>query len=983
MKYEVKDISIPIEKRKELNRKCLAIASGADPHGITKADVASVYSGEGGLHGLDYSDYANYARFKEAKQEIEQGSFYTPYWLCAYVMECIRPEMDDSICDLTVGKGSYINYCPEPKNFFGLDIDFNAVKIAKYLYPEAKIVHGDLQHFQTDARYSVSVGNPPYGMDFNGKKSEMVYMEKAIAVLQPGGILAVIVPMSFVSDPFADSGKETVFNESLRHVVSIALPEDTFELTDNYRTKVMIFQKRSKSLSEMPYRYEVQPFTGSEDVYEKYMIPILAERKKLKQRLYLEARERHGQSFMEKAEKLLYDIGQNPKTKHSLCACRDLLERYLAQTKPDNISCDEWEKIRIREKEVTATLKAALRSQTPKPYYGDRLVKYKGTIVRNDGNSWYDSCDIASLVSTGSDRFMDTPYKRLLQRKQRDFQRETTSVEEVAQPEGMDDFFNALRLVDEEGDQIVFNDVQKHDIGVCIAKDGCLLQWQQGCGKTLAGIVVGLWRLQKNRVKNVVVVAPAIAIKTTWIDMLTLQEIPFVHVRTERDMERIRPGQFVLVTYEILSRRKRLFKRFMKMQNRKLQLVVDESDNLSCVDSSRTKAVLDCFRKVKYVLQTTGTLTRNNVNEFFSLFELLYNNSYNMICNCESMWELNKEKKLEKAVNLDYGKPFPAYKKGLQLFSKCFSPEHVTVFGVNATFQDMYNADALKKIIAQTTITRTLEEVAGRQLYTIEQEIVEMNEAEKAIYRVAIEEFYKMESYFPKTGIPKKDNLLKILNQLILMLRICAAASQFKEYARTETPAKITKTLALLETHKDERVCVGVRHIPVVNIYAAAIRKAFPDREVFVITGTMGIKARRSLIHGPFKASKNAIIVCTQQSLSSSMNIEFVNVCIIPELHWNLPAISQHYFRFIRFTSTQITKVYFVTYRRSIEENLLALILTKEKMNLFMKGISSEENELYQSIGLVPGMLEGMMRKEKDANGNVHISWGEQTVVCA
>lgn len=983
MFYEVRDLQIPHEKRKALNAKCLAIASGADPKGITKADVAMVYSGEGGLHGLSFSDYDNYARYKEAKQERELGSFMSPFWLCEYVNDCIRPELDDSLIELCVGKGNFINYFPVQKNVFGLDIDFNAIKIAKYLYPEAEIVHGDMQYFQTDRTFSMAFGNPPYGLALGKSKSEMVYLEKTISVLQPGGILAVILPFSFIADPFKDSEKEAFVNESLRHVVSIALPEDTFELTANYRTKLMIFQKRSKSLPEMPYSYEVQPFIGSKEVYEKYMLPVLAERKKLKQRLYLEARESHGKGFVEKAEKLLYDIVRHPKTKHSLCACRDLLDQYLTQMKPDNISCEEWEKIKIREKDVTAKLKATLRSQNPKFFYVDRLVKYKDSLVYNDGSSWYDGSSIASLVSTGSDLFMNTTFGKMLRRKRRDFERETKRIEDVSMPEGLDEFYDSLRLINEEGEPIELNEIQKHDIGVCIAKNGCLLQWQQGCGKTLAGIVVGLWRLQKGLVKNVVVVAPAIAIKTTWVDMLTLQEISFVHVRTEQDMERIRPGQFVLVTYEILSRRKRLFKRFVKMQNRKLQLVVDESDNLSCPDSSRTKAVLDCFRKLKYVLQTTGTLTRNNVNEFYPLFELLYNNSYNMICNCESMWELDKEKALKKTVNLDYGKPFPPYKKGYALFSKCFSPEHVTVFGVNTTFQDMYNADILQEIVAQTTITRTLEDVAGKNLYTIQQEIVDMNEAEKAIYRVAIEEFYKMECYFPKTGLAKKDNLLKILNQLILMLRICAAASQFKEYSGSEQPVKITRTLALLERHQDERVCIGVRHINVVGIYAAAIREAFPDREVFVITGAMDIKVRKALIYGPFKSSQNAIIVCTQQALSSSMNIDFVNTCIIPELHWNLPAISQHYFRFIRLTSTQNTTVYFVTYQSSIEENLLGLILAKEKMNLFMKGISSEANDLYQSIGLVPGMLEGMMRKEKDHNGDVHIRWGNQTVISA
>lgn len=982
MFHEVRDILIPHEMRRELNNKCLAIADGADPQGISQAEVAMVYSGEGGLHGLQYSEFSNYARYKEAKQERELGSFFTPFHICQYVMNILRPDMDDSIADLTVGKGSFINYCPVQKNFYGQDLDFNAIKIAKYLYPEANLAHGDLQYYGGEEQFTMVVGNPPY-ITIAEKNGCLLYLEKAISALQPGGILAVIVPLSFISDPFSDSGKEEFCNKSLRHVVSIALPEDTFELTDDYKTKLMIFQKRSKSLPEMPYSYEVQPFIGSDEVYNQYMLPILAERKKLKARLYLEARERHGKSFMERAEKLMFDIGRNPKTNHSLGECRSLLDQFLTQEKPDNISCDEWEKIRIREKDVTSKLKTVLRSQNPKPYYGKRLVKYKGTLVYNDGNSWYNETNISDIVRTGSDLYMGTNFRKMLRRKQRDFARETQSVDQVDPPEGLEAFYDSLCLVNEEGEPIELNEIQKKDIGVCIAKNGCLLQWQQGCGKTLAGIVVGLWRLQKTPVRNVVVVAPAIAIKTTWVDMLTVQKIPFVHVRSEKDMEGICPGQFVIVTYDILSRRKRLFKRFVKRQNKKLQLIVDESDNLSCLESSRTKAVLDCFRKLKYVLQTTGTLTRNNVNEFFPLFELLYNNSYNMICNCESIWELNKEKKLEKVVNEDYGKPFPPYKKGFALFSKCFSPEHVTVFGVNQTFQDMYNADILQKIVAQTTITRTLEEVAGRSLYTIEQEIVEMNEAEKTIYRVAIEEFYKMESYFSKTGITKKDNLLKILNQLILMLRICAAASQFKEYSRSEAPVKITKTLALLEKHQDERVCIGVRHLKVVDIYAAAIRNAYPDREVFVITGEMDIKTRKALIYGPFKSSKNAIIVCTQQSLSSSMNIDYVNVCIIPELHWNLPAMSQHYFRFIRLTSTQITKVYFVTYQNSIEENLLGLILTKEKMNLFMKGISSEANDLYQSIGLVPGMLEGMMRKEKDGNGNVHIRWGDQTVICA
>ena len=192
-------------------------------------------------------------------------------------------------------------------------------------------------------------------------------------------------------------------------------------------------------------------------------------------------------------------------------------------------------------------------------------------------------------------------------------------------------------------------------------------------------------------------------------------------------------------------------------------------------------------------------------------------------------------------------------------------------------------------------------------------------------------------------------------------------------------PEKFKTVLSLLDEFSDERVAIGVRHILVVNAYAKEIRKAFPGRPVFVITGNETTLKQRKKIIKELKETTNGILISTQQSLSASMNIDFVNKCIIPELHWNNSSMSQYYFRFIRYTSTEFKQVYFVTYENSIESNLLKMILVKDKLNLFMKDQDLTDDELYERFGVDSNMLQNLMYKEKTEEGYV-IRWGNQKV---
>ena len=121
-------------------------------------------------------------------------------------------------------------------------------------------------------------------------------------------------------------------------------------------------------------------------------------------------------------------------------------------------------------------------------------------------------------------------------------------------------------------------------------------------------------------------------------------------------------------------------------------------------------------------------------------------------------------------------------------------------------------------------------------------------------------------------------------------------------------------------------------------------------------------------------------MLSTQQAYSKSQNIDFVDKIILPELHYNNAAMSQYYFRFIRYTSVNFKKVYFLTYENSIESNLIRMIMAKEKLNLFMKNQEVDDEELFDRFGVDQGIINMLMTKGFDEDGNVQIRWGDQII---
>ena len=452
-----------------------------------------------------------------------------------------------------------------------------------------------------------------------------------------------------------------------------------------------------------------------------------------------------------------------------------------------------------------------------------------------------------------------------------------------------------------------------------------------------------------------------------------------------RDLEQVRDGEYVIITMNMLSKYRKHIKRHIKSRNQNVCLVLDESDEMTNPNSKRTKAILDCFRRVKYKLAMTGTITRNNISEAAPQLELLYNNSYNMISWAETLYSYEKgddgERFLDATSNPYYGQPIPAYKAGYTLFSQSHLPEKITVFGVGKRSQDIFNADVLSNLLAYAVITRTFEEITGKDIRRIHQVPVQFSAAEREVYNKAIEEFYSMRSrYFASTGNSRKDSMMALIQQITLLLRISAAPNTVEEYHSNDTPVKIRKVMSMLEENSDEIVVIGVRHKNVVAAYEEEIRSRFPNRPLFVVTGATTTLAKRRALRKTLRESGNGILLCTQQCLPSSVNFEFVNKVIIPELHFNNARMSQFYHRFIRFTSTEWKDIYFVTYSGSIESNQMQMVLSKEKLNLFMKGQDVDLDEIYDRFGVDYDLMSMLMSREEDENGKFQISWGKQMI---
>ena len=1012
MKYQYHIGPSDAESRKILNEKVLyLIDSGtAAQAGITSEDIYNAYTGDGGLHGLDRKDFDDYHSYSEAKKEIENGQFFTPPNLCQLVAEVLKPSQFDLVADLTCGKGSFFNFFPVESNLYGCELDTKACKVARYLFPTANIVPGDIRTYKPEVRFDYVVGNPPFNLRWWTEESKEVlsqlyYCQKANELLKPLGILALIVPQSFLANDFSDKAMIREMERRFSFLGQVGLPDNAFAClgVESFPTKLQLWQKKSEVKDWKASRYTLElvktlscgfdPVKETQHIYEQMLLLPKADLEKNKSHVLLELAKEHSASkeFAYQTQKMLYQIKVHPVINRQYARCCEYLHRFYTQKKPEDMDYKEWQRIKLTEAKVLSYLRRVLRKQNRKP---ERDVI---TLVKRDDSFVYKAYSAKARSMLTGDMKMPVPvyqavldneperfpgFERLLRRKRREYDNQSQPFDDMSQDPAIGKWLEEFTLWDAENEEYIYlNDIQRRDINRMLQKRYGMLQWEQGSGKTLAAIAMGLYRMENQGINATWVVSSAISIRNNWDVVLPNYDLSYVFVEDLKDLARIKPGDFVLVTLNKLGMIQRHIKKWVRWHNQNIMLVLDESDEISNPYSKRAKASLSCFRRCRMKLLTTGTSTRNNISEFAPQLELLYNNSINMITWCRDVYSYNKDSEyMDSDSNAYYGRPIPAYKRGYALFSSCHLPEKPTVFGIGERTQDIYNADELNDILGKTVITRTFEEVTGKEIRRIRQVPLPFMPEEEAVYNIVMKEFDRVQrEYFASTGNSRKDAMLKLMQQITLMLRVAAAPNTLLEYCG-DTPLKIMAAVEMAAQWEQEIVAIGVRHKDVLNAYAVAIQEYLPDRPLFIVTGSTKTFAQRRALRKTLRDSGNGILLCTQQSLPSSVNFEYVNKILIPEMHFNNSGMSQFYMRFIRFTSTEYKDIYFLNYTGSLESNLLQMVMAKEKINLFMKGQDIDLDQVYEKFGVDYNLLALLMRREIDDEGNFHIRWGEQKI---
>ena len=397
MKYSYQMNTIPTNKRKELNDKVLYLIDSGEIEkiGLTPEELFNAYTGDGGLHELKRSDYTNYSEFSQAKKEVENGQFFTPPALCEFVAACLQVSESDIIADLTCGMGNFFNFMPVESNLYGCELDIKAYKVARYLYPAARLEHKDIRTYQPNIRFDYVVGNPPFHLRWwieDGEEvlSQLYYCQKTAELLKPYGILALIVPRSFLADSFTDKSAIEELEKNFRFLGQISLADHAFSQMGvaQLPTKLQFWQRRpaGEEKSAQPYRTE---YDGSllslsnlpqqaERFHRLLLQAAKADLEKNRSRILLELAQSRSTStdFQYKVKKLLYHIKTNPVTREKYTKCCDYLHRFYTEKQPDGMNYQEWSKVRLTERKVLVYLSAALKRQNKKPEQ-DKIVLVK------------------------------------------------------------------------------------------------------------------------------------------------------------------------------------------------------------------------------------------------------------------------------------------------------------------------------------------------------------------------------------------------------------------------------------------------------------------------------------------------------------------------------------------------------------------------------------------------------------------------------
>ncbi len=160
----------------------------------------------------------------------------------------------------TIGSGNFLGLQPADLSanteWFAAELDATTGKIAKHLYPQARVFDG--MGFQDApfkrAAFDVAIGNPPFGAtqignktlhpDLGKMKVHNFIIAKTGQLLREGGVMSMVVTHRFLDTPNPEARKALA--PDFRFLGAIRLPNTAFAENANTEvtTDIVFFQKR-------------------------------------------------------------------------------------------------------------------------------------------------------------------------------------------------------------------------------------------------------------------------------------------------------------------------------------------------------------------------------------------------------------------------------------------------------------------------------------------------------------------------------------------------------------------------------------------------------------------------------------------------------------------------------------------------------------------------------------------------------------------
>ena len=136
--------------------------------------------------------------------------------------------------------------------------------------------------------------------------------------------------------------------------------------------------------------------------------------------------------------------------------------------------------------------------------------------------------------------------EKLIGRKRRQYEVQNQQFADMKPDTRLTEYLDRMTFVNKDGDVCEFTALQKHDQNLVLQKRYALLNWQQGLEKTAAVYHRAKYLLKYRKIRNVIILAPAIATNMTWIPFLSMNREQFRVVRSNADLETVSEGVFLV-----------------------------------------------------------------------------------------------------------------------------------------------------------------------------------------------------------------------------------------------------------------------------------------------------------------------------------------------------------------------------------------------------------------------------------------------------